>query len=107
MGKIEREQSAFASEGEGTVAAILELVARDGDIIEMSIGDLFKKCCDLGERQGLLLPRSLQGFGRALTTRHRVIELEGGVRFQEFRGEHSRRFITIRKKKAADDVETS
>ncbi|MFY9530826.1 MAG: bifunctional DNA primase/polymerase [Candidatus Acidiferrales bacterium] len=97
MGKIERAQSDFASEGDGIVTAILELVARGVAIDEMSIGDLFKKCCDIGEKEGLLLPKSLQGFGRALTTRRRVIELEGDVRFQEFRGEHRRRFVTIRK----------
>jgi hypothetical protein len=97
MAKIERAQSAFASEGDGIVAAVLELVARDGDLIEMSVGDLFKKCRDLGEKEGIVLPRSLQGFGRALTTRRRVIELEGGVSFQERRGGQSRRFITIRK----------
>jgi hypothetical protein len=107
MEKIGRAQSAFASEGDGIVAAILELMAREGAIVEMSIADLFKKCCDIAEDEGLLLPRSLQGFGRALTTRSRVIELEGGVRFQEFRGEHSRRYISIRKKGAAKDVGAS
>ena len=107
MEKIERAQSAFASEGDGIVTAILELVAREGVIAGMSIGDLFKKCSDLAEEEGLALPRSLQGFGRALSTRRRVIELEGGVCFQEFRGEHSRRFISIRKKEAAQDVGAS
>lgn len=107
MEKIERTQSAFASEGDGIVTAALELVARDGDIVEMSIGDLFKKCKDIADNVGLLLPRSLQGFGRALTTRRRVIELEGGVRFQERRGTHSRRFISIRKKRNTDDAGTS
>lgn len=107
MGKIERAQSAFASEGDGIVAAILELLERDGEIVEMSIGDLFRECKGIAESADILLPRSLQGFGRALTTRRRVIELEGGVRFQERRGTHSRRFISIRKKRTTDDAGTS
>lgn len=100
--KIERAQSRFASEGDGVVTAILELLARDGNIAEVSVGDLFRKCCDLAEEEGLLLPKSLQGFGRALTTRRRLIEIEGGVRFVDFHGAHSRRFITITRRAAKD-----
>jgi len=106
IGKIERAQSRFASEDDGIVAAVLAVLAQDGEIVEMSIGDLFKKCCKVGEGEGLLLPKSLQGFGRALTTRRRVIEIEGDVRFQELRGAHSRRFITIRRR-AGRDVQTA
>jgi hypothetical protein len=105
IGKVERAQSRFASEDDGVVAAVLGILARD-EITEMSVGDLFKKCCKIGEEEGLLLPKSLQGFGRALTTRRRVIEVEGDVRFQEFRRAHSRRFITITRR-APKDAGTS
>ena len=93
--KVERAQSGFASEGDGVVAAILELVARDGEITEMSVGDLYKNCCAVAQSEGLVLPKSVQGFGRALTVRRRVIELEAGVRFQAVRGHRGRRFVSI------------
>ncbi len=93
--RLEGAQVRFASEGEGTVIALRELLQRDKSLEGVSVGDLFRRCRALAEEQGILFPRTAQVFGRRISSLRRVIELELGVRMQEETGHGGVRWVTL------------
>ena len=99
LGRLERTQAEFTSEGDGLIFALVELLRRDGEVFEMPVGELFKRCATIAESERLLFPRTVQGFGQRLSSMHRAIELQLGVRFQESRGHADTRLISLTPKR--------
>lgn len=95
LGRLEIVQSAFASDGDGVVAALGLLLKQEGAIHEEAVGDLFKRCRVLAEQQDLLFPKTAQVFGRRLSTLRRVLELSFGVRFSEEYGHGGFRRVSL------------
>lgn len=92
---LEKVQVAFASDGDGIIAALGVLLGQQGAIREVLVGDLFKRCVAVAQAQDLLFPRTAQAFGRRLSTLRRVIELELGVKFQEDYRHAGARHVTL------------
>lgn len=95
LGKLERVQTKFASEGDSLVMIIRNLLEADGIIGPIESGELYHKCAERAELGSLPFPRSAQGFGKHLTNMRRVIEVELGVTFAE-EALGWRRIITIK-----------
>jgi hypothetical protein len=93
--RLEGVQSTFASEGDGVVVALGELLKRGGGVRGLSVGELFKQCRSIAETQELLFPRTAQAFGRRLSTLRRVIELSLGVRYLEEYGHGGFRRVSL------------
>ena len=82
LARLEKVQAQFAAEADGLVEA-LRLLLEQGPVEDISVGDLFQKCRQVADNNGLQIARSAQGFGRHLTNMRRVIELELQVRLLE------------------------
>ncbi len=95
LSRLESMQIRFASEDDGIIAALEELLRRQGELLNVSISDLFHACSGVAQDLGLAFPRTAQGFGQALTSRRRVIELELGVKFSESRRHGRTRVISL------------
>jgi hypothetical protein len=95
LARLERVQVAVASDGDGVVAALQTLLARDQAVNHVPVGDLYKQCRTIAEAEGLPFPRTAQGFGRRLTSLRRVLELELAVAFRDERGHADRRWISL------------
>jgi hypothetical protein len=94
LGRLEKAQTEFASEGDGLIDALRLLL--DGERVEeVSISELFQKCRKVAESHGFIFPRSCQSFGRRLSSTRRVIEIELGVRFQESRVHGGQRLVSL------------
>lgn len=93
--RLEAAQAAFASEGDGVVEALRLLMAQEGPLGPVEVGDLYKRCRVVADVEGLPFPRTSQGFGRRFTILRRVLELELGVRLREERRHERRRWVTF------------
>ena len=82
LARLEKTQSQFAAEDDGLVE-VLRLLLEQEHIEGISVGDLFRKCRQVAEHNGLLIARSAQGFGRLVSNMRRVVELELQVRLLE------------------------
>jgi hypothetical protein len=97
LGKLERAQAGFASEGDGLADALAILLKeRDGGIEEMAVSDLFKACAAVAERERLPFPKTTETFGRRMTSSRRMLELDLGVRITEERRHGRVRYFSIR-----------
>jgi len=97
--KLEQSQAEFASDGDGLVAAIRELLNQDGQIEDISVAELFKKCSAIAESRGFVFPRSCQSFGQRLSSMRRVLEVELGIHFREARGHGRSRMVSLKPRK--------
>lgn len=95
LGRLERAQAEFASDGDGLVDVLRILVERDGVLGPIEVGDLFKVGAKIAEEKRLNFPKTTNVLGRRLTNSRRVIELELGVRVQEERRHGNKRWITL------------
>jgi hypothetical protein len=95
LGRLEAAQAEFAGEGDGLIETLRVLLDREGKIVPIDSGDLFRKCSAVAAENGFPLPRTPTGFGQKLSNMRRVIELELRARFSEGRGHQNRRTITI------------
>ena len=73
----------------------LRFLLEQGRIEDIDVGDLFKKCRQVANDNGLLIAKSAQGFGRHLTNMRRVIEIELQVRLVEATGHAGSRRISL------------
>ncbi|HXH48174.1 MAG TPA: hypothetical protein VNM47_02270 [Terriglobia bacterium] len=96
LGKLERGQIEFASEGDSLVMVLRGILESDGVIEPIDVGSLYKKCSALAEDESLPFPKSAQGFGRHLTNMRRVVEIELNAVVKEERGAGNRRYVSIR-----------
>jgi hypothetical protein len=94
IARLEKTQSQFAAEADGLVE-VLRLLLEQERIESIRVGDLFRKCRQIAEENGLLIARSAQGFGRHLTNMRRVIEIELQVRLVEAIGHAGSRRISL------------
>ncbi len=93
--RLEKVQAEFASEGDGLVTTLAELLRREGLLKDLAVGELFRQCRSVAEEQALLFPKNVQSFGKHLSSLRRVIELELGVKFLEGRGHAGGRWISL------------
>jgi hypothetical protein len=98
LGKLERGQVQFASDGDSLVIVLRNLLEREGAIGPIDAGQLYKRCAAIAESESLPLARTAQGFGRHLTNMKRVIEIELDAVFREERGGGNRRFLTLKRR---------
>jgi hypothetical protein len=101
LARVERAQVSFAAEGDGIIATFSVYLNEVGDVLEKPTGEVFRELTKIAERESLPFPRTAQGFGRALQTRRRVLELECGVTIQESKGHGNVRLVTIRRREQA------
>jgi Bifunctional DNA primase/polymerase, N-terminal len=94
LGRLEKAQTDFASEGDGLIDALRLLLGAER-VEEVPISELFQKCRSVAESHGFIFPRSCQSFGRRLSSTRRVIEIELGVRFQESRVHGGQRVVSL------------
>jgi hypothetical protein len=99
LGKVEAAQAGFAAEGDGALDALRQLIVRQGLIEDLPVGDLYKKVRVIAEQESFPLPRTVQGFGRYLSTHKRVLEMELGLEFIEVRHGGGVRAVTFRRRK--------
>jgi hypothetical protein len=97
--KLGASQMQFASEGDSLISILRTLLAYDGKIGPIDVGELYKKCLQIAQDESLYFPRSAQGFGKHLTNMRRVIEIELQAAFSEERAGGNRRFVTIQLQK--------
>lgn len=93
--RLEKVQAEFASEGDGLITALAELLRRKGHLKDLTVGELFRQCRSVAEEQALLFSKNVQSFGKHLSSLRRVIELELGVKFLEGRGHARGRWISL------------
>jgi hypothetical protein len=95
LGRLERAQAEFASDGDGMLDVLRVLYERDGQIGPISVSDLYAKAAQIADEQRLAFPRTATGFGRRLTNTRRVIELELGARWREETRHKGQRWISL------------
>jgi len=95
LGRLERAQAEFASDGDGLVEALRVLLEREGSIGPIAIADFFKRAAQVAEEEHLPFPRNAIGFGKKLSSMRRVLEVELAVRLHEQRGLGRRRTVTL------------
>jgi hypothetical protein len=79
LNRVEKLQAEFTTEDDGTVIALGILLKRDGEIAEMTTGELFKKLKVIAERSNLPFARTAPGFGKHLTAMKRAAEIALGA----------------------------
>jgi hypothetical protein len=94
LGRLDKAQAEFASDGDGMIAALAELL-RAEIVTEMPVVELFRRCANIANAQGFIFPKSCQSFGQRLTSMRRVIETELGVRFQDHREHAGARKVSL------------
>lgn len=102
LGRLEKAQARFASEGDGVIEALRGVLERKGSIGPTRVAELFRECSAIAEAEGLSFPRTANGFGRKLTALRRVIELEMGVRYREEVGHARHRWVSLSAKHGDD-----
>jgi hypothetical protein len=100
LGKLDGAQAAFASEGDGLVEALRELMRENKPLGPLKVADLFDQCCAIAESASLPFPRTAQGFGRRLTLMKRAAESELGVRISIEEDRTRTRWVTVTPKSA-------
>lgn len=101
LGHLDRAQAEFASEGDGMIAALDEVLQSE-IVKEMPVAELFRKCAAVADGKGFIFPKSCQSFGQRLSTMRRVLEIELSVLFQEKRGHGGSRAISFIPKNGDD-----
>ncbi len=96
--KLDRSQMVFAGEGDGMISALGALLESEAQIGPISVRDLYCKVREVADSQGFSAPKTVDGFGRKLTTMSRIIEMELGVTCSEDRGHGRKRWITLKRK---------
>jgi hypothetical protein len=104
LGRLDKAQAQLASEGDGVIAAIGQLL-QSAVVTEMPVSELFRKCTAVADANGFMFPKSCQSFGQRLSTMRRVLEIELGVLFQEKRGHSGARAISFIPKNGDDGGE--
>jgi hypothetical protein len=94
LGRLDKAQAQFASEGDGLIATLGELLQSEC-VTEMPVAELFHKCSAVANAKSFIFPKSCQSFGQRLTTMRRILEIELGVRFQESRGHGGSRAVSL------------
>ncbi len=92
---VETVQADFASEEDGALAALAELLRQQGTVRDVPVRDLFKRCAAIAQSRGFLFPDNAQAFGRWLSNHSRMVELESGVRFHERRVHAGERRVSL------------
>ncbi len=95
LGRLERAQAEFASDGDGLIEVLRVLYARDGQIGPISVTDLYAEGTKVADGQRLAFPKTSNAFGKRLTNTRRVIEVELGATWHEEERHGGRRWITL------------
>lgn len=95
LGRLEKAQAGFASEGDGVVEALRAVLEQKRGVGPIKVADLFKECAAIAEAESLSFPRTANGFGKKLTNLRRVIELELKVKVREERKGGRWRWVTL------------
>ena len=98
MRRLEKAQMGFAAEGDGLILALAVLLDDRSQLGPTSVRDLYAQVRQVAEDEGFAIPRTVEGFGKKLTSMRRVIEGELAVSFSEERAHARKRIITLRKK---------
>jgi hypothetical protein len=96
--ELDRSQMSFAAEGDGMISALGVLLEAEPEIGPISVAQLYTKSQEIAANQGFSIPRSVDGFGKKLTSQRRVIESELNVTYSEDRGHRRKRWITLKRK---------
>jgi hypothetical protein len=98
--QLESQQSGFAADNDGVVLTLRIWLDRNANVGEVPVGQLFEQCRNLAEDGGFAFPKTVQAFGRYLSSLKRVIELELEVRLTERYGQGRQRFVSLVRKPA-------
>ena len=94
--KVEKRQAEFAADGDGVIAALAVLLNKiQGTTVELPVGELYKQTREIADSEGFAFPANAQGFGQRLSAMRRVIAIELGATYSEFRGHARHRIIRL------------